>query len=306
MFRGDNIHRRYPNGAVPEPDSTDTVPFTVCDLGVATSDQIGLFRELLEVPGLWIYLHGSQADGTTTAFSDFDDLVVVDSVAVRDADVAVALRRGLRLAELRFQRLDPLQHHGHWIVMRDAFDCYDAGYLPPWALRDALVVRGPASFTVRIAQGRTRATLEANVRSAAMAIEALYQLYGRGRMNLYHLKRLVGQFALFPAYLLQWSGDWVDKPEALARAAELYDELALECIRWSTRCRAEWARVLKSPAFTCYRAASLACPSPPLYRRLAGRFGAPVDVARLGMGGLSERSVAAFLEQSREFAGVDS
>ena len=106
-----------------------------------------LFKPLLEFDFIWIYLHGSQADNTANSFSDYDDLIVVDVEKVSRKKL-IKLIRALNKVELKFCRLDPLQHHSHWIISKQSLNNYDASYIPLYEIKNACRVKGLYRYCV--------------------------------------------------------------------------------------------------------------------------------------------------------------
>ena len=192
------------------------------------------------LPGVSLFLHGSLADHTATAFSDVDDFVILRAEAWRDAD---ALRRvGTALARVArgYQEIDPFQHHGHWLVTEFDLLHYDESIMPLNVLDGAQCVAGESRIAVRqsIDRGGFRQNVAATLRTLRRRLALIKK---EGGMNAFRLKGLAGEIALLPAYVLQSRGEILSKPEAIRRAGELFSTAALPALEWATRVRAEFA-----------------------------------------------------------------
>jgi hypothetical protein len=75
-------------------------------------------------------VHGSLATGEETAYSDFDALAILKDEVMRDPRRLVAAARRLGAAQGIMFRLDPLQHHGWFVISESQLLAYPEPYLP--------------------------------------------------------------------------------------------------------------------------------------------------------------------------------
>lgn len=264
----------------------------------ASEHQRALFKEILDIPHVWIYLHGSRADNTATSFSDYDDLIIID-LEEEDTPNRTSLAKKLIRVDRRFNRLDPLQHHGHWIISKQSLENYDASYIPLSVLHAAVRVQGPARITYRLNESRTRAGLRRNIAQTCDVIRILYSLYEKNHINVYRLKMLVGAFVLMPAYLFQYRGEEVDKKTGIMRAGELFGAHALKCLEWSTSYRNSWNLLLDTAVHIRYMRRLISfVPIPHVYRKIAERFSPIPDLKKIPLPTLERAAVSAFIDKS--------
>lgn len=218
--------------------------------------------------GLSVYVHGSYADGTTSSFSDIDDLVVIDDSMLARREYMRLVRR-LNRIDMDFCRIDPLQHHGHWIISRSELECYDNSFLPLWLLRDAINVVGEPKLSAKIDKCATVEGLRRNIKATCENIERLGSKLIDGNITAYEMKCLVGSFALMPAFLFQMSGADRNKPESIKFASKFYSPISMECIAWSTNCRSNWSAVTETFRFKLFSWLPFLFVNPYIWRRFS-------------------------------------
>ena len=196
------------------------------------------------LPGVTLFLHGSLADHTATAFSDVDDFVILRAEAWRDAQTLRRVGTALARVARGYQEIDPFQHHGHWLVTEFDLLYYDESIMPLNVLDGARRVAGENHIAVR--RSADTGGFHRNITSTLRTMRRRLQLIEQQRgMNAFRLKGLVGEIALLPAYLFQSRGQMPSKSEAIRRAGELFSSAALTALEWATRVRAEFAPVVE-------------------------------------------------------------
>lgn len=231
-----------------------------------------VFAGVDEFPYVDLYVHGSWADDTRTAFSDLDDLVIIDRDEIGDERQLRRLEAWLNRVDMRFCRIDPLQHHGHWIIYRDQLNDYDESYMPLVVLEGAVRVQGRARVIGTIDGPRTLVGLHRNVRVTLANIERLFDRYQSAAINLYQMKRLVGSILLVPAYAFQIKGHRISKGEALRASRKIYSEEANRAIEVCSMIREGWGRALGGTRYALFTVMSHILTEPHIYRRLASRL----------------------------------
>lgn len=181
-----------------------------------------------------VLVHGSWADNSRTPFSDLDDFVIVDDDYVEEA------KSVLDKIEVTFQRIDPLQHHGHWLIRKSQLDSYDDSYMPLFIMENAVRIYGRSEISANILHGKSKIGFINNVRITSKNVEELFELYFRKELNIFKLKALVGSVALLPPLLFQIQDKFLDKKTAILRADELFDQDGLTIIKWATELRNNW------------------------------------------------------------------
>lgn len=194
-------------------------------------------------PGVSLFLHGSMADLQYTPFSDVDDLVVLRRTAWQDP--ASLMNTATLLAQVgrEYQNVDPLQHHGHWVLTEFDLLLYDQSYMPLVVLDEAVRIVGKPQINCRI--DHDHAGFITNARNTIQSMnKALAKATREGGLNAFELKGLVGEIAIMPAYLFQARGEMLPKPQAIGRAGELYSPRALQALEWATMVREEFGPLL--------------------------------------------------------------
>ena len=213
------------------------------------------------LPGISLFLHGSMADHTYTAYSDVDDLVIVESSAWKDPKSLMNSATLLTQLSREYQNIDPLQHHGHWVVTEFDLLLYDQNYMPLIVLDEAIRIIGKPEIKFRLITD-----LGGFIDNARLTIQAISQRIKvanqKGGISAFDLKCLVGEIALLPAYIFQSRGNMLSKPEAISKAGELYTVKALKALQWSTKVRNEFAPLVNNrrtntikniAKLTCYK-----------------------------------------------------
>lgn len=266
---------------------------------IAGIDKKKLFMELSDFEGVWIYLHGSQADSTANSFSDYDDLIIIDITKVQQKQLR-NLIKALNRVDMRFCRIDNLQHHGHWIISRQSLDNYDESFVPLVVLKNAMVIRGPQELSYTVDFKKTKEGLRKNILSAVKSIACLYDDYNTRTINAYNLKCLIGSFLLIPAYIFQYNGESISKPDAIAKARANYTDRAYACIVWATYCRNNWHKVLQTRGFNKLKYFSYTMVNPHIYRYIVQRILPRVNLNKLEFDFLDPESVNAFIQESQK------
>lgn len=181
-------------------------------------------------------LHGSVADGKTTAFSDIDDFVILRAAVLTDEERLSNASSVLGRLSRTYQNIDAYQHHGHWLVTELDLLAYRESILPLVALKDARRVSGPESVDFRVVASRKQ--IACNIRETVNAsLQRLARNRKRRGLNAFELKELCGEIALLPALRLQYRAQMVPKAEAISMAVDMYSDRALGAIKYSTLVR---------------------------------------------------------------------
>lgn len=232
---------------------------------------VALFEGMDAFDMIEIYIHGSLADQTQTAFSDVDDMIIIDREKLRAISDARKLEHWLNRVDRRFCRVDPLQHHGHWIVYLDELKAYDASRMPLTVLNGALVVKGRSHIAATINTEQSIAGTARNVQSALGVVNHLYKRYSENDINSYQMKQLVGSLLLMPAYLFQLQGTEIDKKGAIENAGAIFGPVAVQAVRCAESIRSQWQIALKRPGVTLFSCLGRIIRNPHLYRVFASK-----------------------------------
>ena len=178
-------------------------------------------------------VHGSLATlDERPGVSDLDLLVVLTRDAAEDAGRLLEARAtALELWPL-LQRVDPLQHHGTFVLTPADLAFYPQVFLPLPVLREARVLAGPADglpVALRPTGLPRRLTL---LRAAEMLRRPLPD-------SLFLAKLHLQVVLLAPCFLLQADGRFVYKRDAFAPFEEIADPSAARAVAAASRARAE-------------------------------------------------------------------
>lgn len=265
----------------------------------------GLFKKLKVYEyGVSAFLHGSWADDTCTPFSDIDDLIVLNLESLNQQGDLKKVLTVLNAIDMSFCRIDPIQHHGHWIISKDELKNYDNSFMPVHVLKDAKHILGEDAVVARVNTEVSLLGLKKNVINTCKAIEELAPLYFNGTINAYQLKGLAGCFVLMPAFIYQVLGKKLTKPEAIAKAGGIYSERALNCIRWSGESRLNWSVITESRSYKRFSLLTHVFSNPHLWRRFAKKYSPKVSSEqkeRLCEFELEQSAVEVFIKESLKY-----
>jgi hypothetical protein len=249
--------------------------------------------------GVSIFLHGSMADLKFTAFSDVDDLVVVHKQAWQDPLTLIKTATALAAIARSYQKIDPYQHHGHWVITEFNLLGYEESILPLVVLNGAVCVTEKTEIPLRLTPQRS-----GFIRNAGYSIKSMQRKLGKARskdgINAFELKGLVGEIAIMPAYIFQANGLMLSKPQALQRAGEIFSQNALETLAWATFVRDNFGplvdnrrtKTLQTIAnLTCTRR----CQAETLFRNRAVRVSGKYN---LGLNSKVKKGIEDYLQES--------
>jgi hypothetical protein len=256
-----------------------------------------LFVELLKYDFIWIYLHGSQADNTSTAFSDYDDLIIIDTAKFTKSNIN-KIKKALMKIDLRFCKNDFLQHHGHWIITRQMLLNYDASYMPLSVLNKSNIISGPSEIDYALNKTITNQGLKKNIINTIKYIKIFYSKFAKNRINIYNLKRLAGNYVLIPPMLFQLKNIYINKAEAIKMSNKLFSPQAMKCIEWSTYCRDNWQNIFKFRSVRLFKILRYLFTDPFRYRRFAERYSPVINLSEINFHWLSDDNSQRFCEET--------
>ena len=181
--------------------------------------------------GALLIVHGSQADGSTTAFSDIDMLMVGETANHQH------MRHKSVIEDIVLQA-DPLQHHGLFFAEREDMSTYWQMELPMITLQRAVVPGEQAELDMRIIQEPYGAAvaLLGSVRSWERTLAGQVRIRG-----LWDWKFRISQMLLIPSLLLAAGSAFVYKGDSFLLARGLYSDAAWEAVRALTHIREIWS-----------------------------------------------------------------
>lgn len=163
------------------------------------------FRSLLEnefpadIHGVMV--HGSFGSGDPVAYSDFDGLIILKDEVFQDPVRLTELAVKLHRMRSRMQQIDPLQHHGWFVLAAADLLQYPASFLPVEVLKNASSIYGNNPLHLQLARLqedpldrgflRMAATLSAKIRN------------GRVPTNHYQAKAFMSEVMLLPTLYVQ-------------------------------------------------------------------------------------------------------
>jgi len=266
---------------IPENTSTE---YNVRAVSLKDSPYLSyLFRKLEKYDNkVSAYIHGSWADGTNNHFSDIDDYIIINDGSVNEEQLRDIIKI-LNKIDSEFCRLDPLQHHGHWIVGRSELENYNNSFIPIFILNNSKKVLGENDISAKINPKTTKMGLKNNIIRTADNIENLSMEMFNSSINAYKLKALIGSIALMPAMIFQYEGSEVDKRTAISRSNEILDEKNNQLTIWATDCRNNWSVIVNTFRFKVFSILPHFFRNPYLWRKFSERFSPKVHQKHLNL-----------------------
>jgi hypothetical protein len=151
---------------------------------------------------LGLYVHGSVGTYEEISYSDFDGLVIIKNTCIENADELYKLAVALKKTEMMMHEMDPLQHHG-WFVLSEAdLPDYPESYFPHVLFSDAKCISGSGSFPIHLRKEGYGNQFRKSFEQLSASI--LTKLTSKSFLeNYYVFKNFLSQFMLLPAVYLQ-------------------------------------------------------------------------------------------------------
>lgn len=147
------------------------------------------------------YVHGSYAVNEDISYSDFDGLVIIRKDVLTTFFSRYRLARRLRKSERLMRLMDPLQHHGWFMVTENDLDDWPQTYFP-----HELFAYSRSIFSDRGRELRVRIDCNPDYLTAFNTLTNSVLRKIRNKKypeNMFALKGLLSQFMLVPTLYLQ-------------------------------------------------------------------------------------------------------
>ncbi|MEK4653522.1 hypothetical protein [Niallia sp. FSL W8-0954] len=210
--------------------------------GIPVSLQRYEFKENPQIlsKGFDLLIHGSQADGTATAFSDIDDLIILKKEFFTSFEVFEATIKELHRLNLFYQSKDITQHHGHWLVSFDELYHYNEVNIPSSIFNESVSIFGTSEISYFVDKN---SIFSGRLLLLSENIENRVNDLVNNKSNLYELKHLLSGFALlFPLYY-QSKGKNITKKNAIKWASTTFEKEILDILNWVSNLRMNWEKV---------------------------------------------------------------
>jgi hypothetical protein len=147
------------------------------------------------------YVHGSIATSEEIAYSDFDGLIIVKNECMKNPQMLEELFSALKETERMMLDMDPLQHHG-WFVLTEAdLNDYPNHYFPDVLLDHAATLMGRTRLVLQQGEAE-QSSFRSSFLKLAQSITTKLDA-GSYLQNYYAFKNLMSEFMLLPAIYIQ-------------------------------------------------------------------------------------------------------
>lgn len=219
-------------------------------------------RAVHERTGARVLLHGSLASDDWTGYRDADLLLLVPTGVGTDAAALAALQRCCAPLLACLFRLDPLQHHGLFVLPEEELRRHPEHYLPVATLRRSLDLGGDGH------QLAVRAQHDLAAARAELDWVVEYLANARPPRDAHGWKAYASVLMLLPALWASAAGQPCWKGDSFALAEPVVPSALWEPQRWAARLRAGWCDLTP----TWLRWLLAVAPDPRLVARLARRW----------------------------------
>lgn len=213
--------------------------FVIKDFLEPNKELKDVFKGYEKFPFVYIYIHGSWADNTRIPFSDLDDFIIINGRNLR-LFKKLRLERWMNRVEMKMNRIDPLQHHGHWVIYYEQLNNYDNSYMPIGILENSVKIQGPKELFVEINFDLSNEGVFKNIYNCIAGIRRLYKKYEENQINIYEMKSFIGSILLIPPLVFQFNGKWVSKKYAIENCNEYFSVASMEVINQCSELRRNW------------------------------------------------------------------
>jgi hypothetical protein len=224
-------------------------------------DQIFFGLNSLDNEKIQVFVHGSWADNSRTAFSDLDDFIIVEDDYFETAQAV------LKEIEMKFQQIDPIQHHGHWLIKKSKLLDYDNSFMPLFILNESICLKGKNYFPGHINRQLTLDGTIGRIINTCRNIESFFRLHADNKLNIYNLKKFVGSIALLPAMIYQLRGIEKGKRNAIENAEKIFSEKSLLLLQWATDLRNNWSQLTGQTSYQKLFEYVMKCHDPVQWRK---------------------------------------
>jgi len=227
------------------------------------------------------YVHGSIGTNEEIPYSDFDALVILKNEVLNDARKLSVAARLLNNARSIFFNMDPLQHHGWFVITERDLEHYPEAYFPPELFRHAKSLMPGRGLELSLALD-SKTDFRSPLKDLCWSIEKKLkkEMYPA---SLYLLKNLLSEFMLLPAlYVQARNKKGIYKKFSFEEAKKdftrddwrIMDEVSVLRINWNGTVPAWKRKLIASPRYFSFNLAKHFSPEIPngLKEKLTGRF----------------------------------
>lgn len=190
---------------------------------------------LTSSPDLNSIVFSSRADGKTTPFSDYDYVVLYNSINTPKNKLNSFIKR----QDLEIIQCDPLQHHSAFLIDLENKENFNNGDLPLLVFNDTCFSTScPVVEFFNINPTSTQSSLLKNCDFTIKFLQS--QINNISNLNPYIYKCVIGSFFILPVYFLQLNGVYQTKPYILHNKLNYLPRHICEIIDKATVIRANW------------------------------------------------------------------
>jgi hypothetical protein len=148
------------------------------------------------------YVHGSLGTYEEISYSDFDGFVILKNDVLNHPEKLKKVAKVLIASEKIMFEMDPLQHHGWFLLTETDLNNYPEYYLPHGLFQYSKCLFGEANITVRLKKSGYREECYKSFNQLSDGI--LTKLNSKIFLtNYYNFKNLLSEFMLLPAIYFQ-------------------------------------------------------------------------------------------------------
>lgn len=184
-------------------------------------------------------VHGSVATNELIPYSDFDGLIIVKDKVFENKEGLVSLAQTIYSTRKIMHMLDPLQHHGWFIITESDLLDYPSGYMPLEVLSYSKSLLSDADLELRV-HLKTKPDYYSPVKTMCRRIRKISQKANRPK-TLYQLKSILSEFMMMPTLYIQARDQrGVFKKFSFTAAAADFNQSTWSIMEEVSRMRAEW------------------------------------------------------------------
>lgn len=188
------------------------------------------------------YIHGSLSTMDYTEYSDLDTLFIIKEEALEDPEQIKELEK-LFIKSLKYlHEFDPLQHHGHFLLIESDLKFYNQSFLPLSALELSTSILGKGNnlrIYVRNSEDESRLRFIESIKVIRRYANEADKL-----RNFYYIKGFLSHFMILPVLFLQLKGEYVSKKDSFNILKKKLPPNIWECMEKVSAIRQDWNQTM--------------------------------------------------------------